>query len=162
MSAYLAHFNLNRTGMVAINPESKLFRVWLGDVRQQAITWVNVNPDLFRHLASPGHNELKEFEFQQRRCGDGIFYSLQACRKIQVYRFIVYRFWLWSTAQVTQAMMQPPSGYVSYPVTVHLVGTIVQFYRERMPRHVIILTMIIPNHVVWTKYVILLLLKYWS
>ena len=34
------------------------FRRWLGAVRQQAITWANVDPDLCCHLASPGHNEL--------------------------------------------------------------------------------------------------------
>ena len=32
---------------------------WLGAVRQQAITWVNVEPDLCRHMVSLGHNELK-------------------------------------------------------------------------------------------------------
>ena len=31
------------------------FRWWLGAVRQQAITWTNVDPDLCRHI---GHNEL--------------------------------------------------------------------------------------------------------
>ena len=32
------------------------FRLWLGTVRQQAITWANVDPDLCRHTASLGHN----------------------------------------------------------------------------------------------------------
>ena len=32
-------------------------RSWLGAVRQQAITWASVNPDLCRHMASPGHSE---------------------------------------------------------------------------------------------------------
>ena len=32
------------------------FRQWLGAVRQQAITWANVDPDLCRHMASLGHN----------------------------------------------------------------------------------------------------------
>ena len=27
-------------------------------MRQQAITWANVDPDLCRHMASQGHNEL--------------------------------------------------------------------------------------------------------
>ena len=35
------------------------FRQWLGAIRQQAITWTNVDPDIFHHMASPGHNELK-------------------------------------------------------------------------------------------------------
>ena len=34
------------------------FREWLGAVRQQAITWANVDLDLCRHMASLGHNEL--------------------------------------------------------------------------------------------------------
>ena len=34
------------------------FRYWLGAVRQQAIIRANVNPDLFCHLTSLGHNEL--------------------------------------------------------------------------------------------------------
>ena len=39
-------------------------RKWLDAVRQQAITWVSVDPDLWRHMAPPGpqwvnhHNEL--------------------------------------------------------------------------------------------------------
>ena len=33
------------------------FRIWLGAVRQQAITWTNV-PDPRRHMTSLGHNEL--------------------------------------------------------------------------------------------------------
>ena len=35
------------------------FRLWLGVVRQQAITWANVDPDLCHHMASLGHNELQ-------------------------------------------------------------------------------------------------------
>ena len=34
------------------------FRYWIGAVRQQAITWANVDPDLYCHMASLGHNEL--------------------------------------------------------------------------------------------------------
>ena len=35
-------------------------RKWLGAVRQQAITWANVDPNLCRHMASLGHNELTD------------------------------------------------------------------------------------------------------
>ena len=35
------------------------FMQWLGAVRQQAITWANVDPDLCRQMASLGLNELK-------------------------------------------------------------------------------------------------------
>ena len=31
---------------------------WWSVNRQQAITWANVDPDLCRHMASLGHNEL--------------------------------------------------------------------------------------------------------
>ena len=34
------------------------FRSWLGVVRQQAITWANVDSDLCRHMASLGPSEL--------------------------------------------------------------------------------------------------------
>ena len=34
------------------------FRWWLGAVRQQAITWAHVDPDLCRQMASLGLNEL--------------------------------------------------------------------------------------------------------
>ena len=34
------------------------FREWLGAVRQQAITWNNIDPNLFYYMASPGHNVL--------------------------------------------------------------------------------------------------------
>ena len=32
--------------------------LWLSNVRHQAITWANVDPDLCRHMASLSHNEL--------------------------------------------------------------------------------------------------------
>ena len=34
------------------------FRKWLGAVRQQAITWASVDPDLCHHMGSLGPNEL--------------------------------------------------------------------------------------------------------
>ena len=34
------------------------FRWWLDAVKQQAITWANVGPDLCHHKASFRHNEL--------------------------------------------------------------------------------------------------------
>ena len=36
------------------------FRQWLGAIRQQAITWANVDLDPCRHMTSLGHNELKQ------------------------------------------------------------------------------------------------------
>ena len=38
------------------------FRWWLSAVRQQAITWVNVDPDLCRHMVSLGHSELTTWQ----------------------------------------------------------------------------------------------------
>ena len=35
------------------------FRQWLGAIRQQAITWANVDTDLCCHIASLGHNECE-------------------------------------------------------------------------------------------------------
>ena len=35
-------------------------KYWYVAVRQQAITWTNVEPDLCRHKASLGHNELMQ------------------------------------------------------------------------------------------------------
>ena len=34
------------------------FRQWLDAVGQQTITRTNIDPGLFRHMVSPGHNEL--------------------------------------------------------------------------------------------------------
>ena len=39
------------------------FRQWLGVVRQQAITWANVDPELCRHMVPLGHNEIKVGRF---------------------------------------------------------------------------------------------------
>ena len=39
------------------------FRKWLGAIRQQAITWSNVDLVPCRHMASSGHNELKSIPF---------------------------------------------------------------------------------------------------
>ena len=38
--------------------QSKLVQVMACVVRQQAITWGNVDPDLCHHMASLGHNEF--------------------------------------------------------------------------------------------------------
>ena len=38
--------------------KSNWFRYWLGVIRQQAITSVNVDPELYSHMPSLGHNDL--------------------------------------------------------------------------------------------------------
>ena len=38
--------------------KSTLVQVTVGNVRQQAITWAKVDPALYRHVASLGHDEL--------------------------------------------------------------------------------------------------------
>ena len=38
------------------------FRLWLGAVRQQAITWANVDPDLCRHMVLLGQDELRNHQ----------------------------------------------------------------------------------------------------
>ena len=35
-----------------------MISAFYGAVGQQAITWTNIDPDLCRHMASLGHNEL--------------------------------------------------------------------------------------------------------
>ena len=39
------------------------FRYWLGAVRQQAITWDNVDPDRYRQMVSLGLNELTNMDY---------------------------------------------------------------------------------------------------
>ena len=46
--------------------QSTLFQVMAGAVRQQAITWDNVDPDLCRHMVSLGHNELRMSSYPYR------------------------------------------------------------------------------------------------
>ena len=36
------------------------FRKWLGAVMQHAITWANIDLDLYHHISSLGHNELMQ------------------------------------------------------------------------------------------------------
>ena len=36
------------------------FGYWLGAVRQQSITWANIDTDLCHHMASLSHNELNQ------------------------------------------------------------------------------------------------------
>ena len=55
-------FSLYEGHWVLLMISQHWFRYWLGAVRQQAITWTNVDPDLSRHMASLGHNELKAIE----------------------------------------------------------------------------------------------------
>ena len=35
-----------------------LSRYWFGALRQKTNTWINVDPDLSRHVESLGHNDL--------------------------------------------------------------------------------------------------------
>ena len=45
------------------------FREWLGAIRQQAITWANVDPDLCRHMASLGPSELSSVSAAHLKIG---------------------------------------------------------------------------------------------
>ena len=78
------------------------FRQWLGVVRKQAITWANVDPDLRRHMASLGHNELK-------RAPDGLGKLLWSL------------LWRGSDATHAQHMMTLSNGNI-FRVTGHLSG----------------------------------------
>ena len=41
-----------------VDDQSTFVQIWLGAIRQQAITGANVDPDLCRHMGSLGPNEL--------------------------------------------------------------------------------------------------------
>ena len=41
------------------------FRWWLGAIRQQTITWANVDLNLYRHMVSLGQNEFNVSENSQ-------------------------------------------------------------------------------------------------
>ena len=58
------------------------FRKWLGAVRQQAITWANVDPDLYRHMAWLGHHELDK---GLRRL---VYWRIWACVYMYIYMYI--------------------------------------------------------------------------
>ena len=50
---------LSSVPLVVISHRSQhWYRWWLGAVRQQAVTWTNVDTDLCHHMVSQGHNEL--------------------------------------------------------------------------------------------------------
>ena len=49
------------------NDKSTLVQVMACAVWQQAITWANVDPDLCRHMALLGHNELKITRVSRKR-----------------------------------------------------------------------------------------------
>ena len=55
-----AKWRLLHLGVNALMRHEHWFRRWLGAIQQQAITWVNVDPDLCHHMASLGHSELKQ------------------------------------------------------------------------------------------------------
>ena len=43
-----------------VNRPQHWFRLWLGAWWHQAITWTNVDPDLYGYIVSLGHNELMQ------------------------------------------------------------------------------------------------------
>ena len=47
------------------DPHQWEVNIGLGNVaRQQAITWTNIDSDLWHHMASPGHNELTHLSLE--------------------------------------------------------------------------------------------------
>ena len=64
------------------------FRQWLGAVRQQAITWANVDLIPSRHMASPGHNVLNLFEETYKNVLEILYHSL-TLKHLELLRFIV-------------------------------------------------------------------------
>ena len=51
------------------------FRWWLGAIRHQAITWANVDPVLYHHMASFGHSELINIHYKDIIISLKIVYS---------------------------------------------------------------------------------------
>ena len=51
--------------------KSTLVKVMAWRLRQQAITWANVDPNLCHHMASLGNNELNDDEHKN----GGVFYT---------------------------------------------------------------------------------------
>ena len=47
---------MNVTGFT--DDKSTVVQVMVGAIRQQAITWASVGPDLCHHIAALGHNKL--------------------------------------------------------------------------------------------------------
>ena len=45
---------------LAKNYKQHVFGLWLGAVKEQALTWAKVDPDLCRLLVSPWDNELTD------------------------------------------------------------------------------------------------------
>ena len=56
--------------------QSTLVQVMTGAIRQQAITRASVDPDLCRHMASLGHNELKGVHDVRNKLATGRLYAV--------------------------------------------------------------------------------------
>ena len=75
------------------------FRLWLGAVRQQAITWAHVDPDFCHHMASLGQNELTHWPLRdvevilQMYCSNSI-YALMS------WALILWNWFLMSTTEL--------------------------------------------------------------
>ena len=52
---------INATEQYTCGDKSTLIQIWFGAIKQQTITWANVDPALCCHKASLGHNELIGF-----------------------------------------------------------------------------------------------------
>ena len=66
------------------------FRQWLGAVRQQAITWANVDPELCHEMALLGFNELTSIDISIYMTHTMIWSNVQKYRKVH--------FHLWSNS----------------------------------------------------------------
>ena len=83
------------------------FRWWLSVVRQQAITWANVDPDLWHHMVSLGHYELKPSDSfhsnQQYQNVDATLCTDILIRRINIERYwgtLMNKGWYWNKASV--------------------------------------------------------------
>ena len=58
MKFHFPKYHIYECHWTSLTTSQHWFRQWLGAVRQQAINWANVDPDLSGHMVSLGHNEL--------------------------------------------------------------------------------------------------------
>ena len=73
------------------------FRQWLGAVRQQAITWANVDPDLCRQMASLGLGMLAHFSYTELLVSSAIYVRVTHWYE----RIIMLYYWKWLQIFVT-------------------------------------------------------------
>ena len=63
IDAWVISYEIGLKWITLLVISQQWFKKWLGAVRQQHITWAIVDPDLYRHMASVGHNVLNSLPY---------------------------------------------------------------------------------------------------